>query len=478
MSEPVTLSMAWGVDAEILDKAGVIDVTLNCDTNLFIDPLLLDEASDTDFRACATRAYEQRFSQLIDLLVASKREGDVAWRAAERHLSFHEIPFTHLGYSSGTSGSGFGSKLSGHLLVVAKEVVDLGVVNPDLFMALALFEGGIGADRISDMTTNIVVDCLARFTHVVATSLGRALAPFTLAGIAYKLPPNPMNAKEPLLLVPKDIVRDLPIAADWDAIASAAQETQDLKDRVNQHVGELWRARTVREKNEVLKTAMSSKKSFDFLLDLVRSAVDEPYDVRSDHRGEIYPAEIRKQIAQREPLDLVQYAGRALTLDEVDAVVVAIIAQFKRLIEDKGLWRECWNPGHSVARLEKAMQRLFYAVATSYCDANGLDISPESDGGSGPVDFKISAGSNSKVLVELKRSKNSNLVGAYTEQLDAYLRAEGALRAHYLIVDVGNLTPARIAGLSTARNAILNTGKPVPSWVVVDAMPQASASRR
>lgn len=102
MSEPVTLSMAWGIDAENLDKAGVIDVTLNCDTNLFIDPLLLDEASDPDFRDCATKAYEQRFNQLIDLLVASKKEGDVAWRAAERHLSFHEVPFTHLGYSSGT----------------------------------------------------------------------------------------------------------------------------------------------------------------------------------------------------------------------------------------------------------------------------------------------------------------------------------------------------------------------------------------
>lgn len=293
MSEPVTLSMAWEIDAETLDKAGVIDVTLNCDTNLFIDPLLLEEASDPDFRDCATKAYEQRFNQLIDLLVASKREGDVAWRAAERQLSFHEVPFTHLGYSSGTGGSGFGSKLSGHLLVVAKEVVDLGVVNPDLFMALALFEGGIGADRISDMTTNIVVGCLARYTHVVATNLGRALASFTLAGATYQLPPNPLNAREPLLLVPKDIVRDLPIAADWDAIASAAQETQDLKDRVNQHVGELWRARTVREKNEVLKSAMASRQSFEFLLDLVRSAVDEPYDIRGDHRGEIYPAEIR-----------------------------------------------------------------------------------------------------------------------------------------------------------------------------------------
>ncbi len=48
MDEPVTLSMAWKIDAEVLDNAGVIDVTLNCDTHLFIDPLLMEEASDAD----------------------------------------------------------------------------------------------------------------------------------------------------------------------------------------------------------------------------------------------------------------------------------------------------------------------------------------------------------------------------------------------------------------------------------------------
>jgi hypothetical protein len=31
--------------ADVLERAVVIDVILNCDTNLFIDPLLLDEAT-------------------------------------------------------------------------------------------------------------------------------------------------------------------------------------------------------------------------------------------------------------------------------------------------------------------------------------------------------------------------------------------------------------------------------------------------
>jgi len=34
---------------------------------------------------------------------------------------------------------------------------------------------------------------------------------------------------------------------------------------------------------------------------------------------------------------------------------------------------------------------------TSYCQANNLDLSPESDAGRGPVDFKISQGFNDKI---------------------------------------------------------------------------------
>src|SRR5690606_3355196 len=154
----------------------------------------------------------------------------------------------------------------------------------------------------------------------------------------------------------------------------------------------------------------------DTLLEVVQNAADESYDVANDHRGEIYPANIRRSISKDQPLDLHTYSDRKLGLEEVDEVVVAIIAQFKSLIENRGLWKELWDDKREHARLEKAMQRLFYAVALSYCEANDLDISPESDGGAGPVDFKVSKGASSKALLELKRSTNPKLVDGYTKQ--------------------------------------------------------------
>lgn len=468
--------MAWGVDAEAISAAGAIDVTLNCDTNLFIDPLLLDDASDEYFRQCATEAYKTRFNSIIQLLEVSNRQGDAPWRAAQLKLSFHEIPYTHLGYSSGTGGSGFGKKHSGRILTTAKEIVDLGIRNPDLFMVLALLEEGIGADRISDMTTNILFDCLSKFTKTTCLKIGIQLSPHKVSGKFYDLPTNPIDNK-PIILVPKDIVRDLPIASDWASVGSAAQETQELRDRVNAQIGEIWRAKTKKDKREIRDNALRSKASFETLLHVLRSAASGPYDVDNDHRGEIYPAALRKQISSAQPLDLSRYSGRALSLDEVNSIVVAIIEKFQELVEKNGLWKEFWDDKLRKARLEKAMQRLFFAVASAYCDANKLDLSPESNAGCGPVDFKVSSGI-SKVLVEIKRSSNSALVGSYTAQLDAYRQAEKTTRAHYVVIDIGTLTSKKVTALSEVRSNLIRQGIDAASIIYIDGQPQQSASKR
>ena len=60
-------------------------------------------------------------------------------------------------------------------------MIQLGVEDPDLFVALALFEDNVGADRISDMTTRIILSCLIVFSQDVAKKLGILLAEFEIA---------------------------------------------------------------------------------------------------------------------------------------------------------------------------------------------------------------------------------------------------------------------------------------------------------
>lgn len=479
-AEPLTFSATYGLTKnEVLD-AGVVDVTLNCDTKLFVDPLLLSSCSDRDFSAAAVAAYRERFETVIDLLAASSAEGDKAWKAAKRLLRFPEMPMTQLGYSSGRPGSGFGTLLTDTLILSAQEVIGLGVRNPHLFVALALFEEGVGADRISDMTCGIVISSLAAFTERAATRLNVAVEEYKLEkfGLTVRLPSNP-HAKERsgVILVPSDVVRDLPVASDWDSVAAAARQTQDLRDRVNAQIGDIWAAKSKKSKQRFRQHVVANRQAFDLFLSLIEQAADDPYDIKNDHNGELYPSDLKNQVQREFPLDLTAYRGANLDAEAGNALVRTIIDQFRQLVENNGLWRLLWNEEKTKPRREKAAQLIFFATALSYCEANDLDVTPEADAGAGPVDFKISRGGDLKILVELKKSTNHALLTGYTEQLEAYRESERTVNAHYVVIDLGNLKPERRAALLALRDEAALQGKASEIWFV-DGTTKASASNR
>ena len=157
---PVTFSDYFGISSERLDKLGVFDPTLAIDTKLFIDPLLLQFSSHHEVSNEGIKNYRAHFENVIQFLSYTQKKDDIAWRSAKRLFEFHEVKGTCLGYGAGSiSGSGFGPALTNRILLVAKEIVDLGVRDPDLFPLMALFEADIGPDRISDMVTNVNYWC-------------------------------------------------------------------------------------------------------------------------------------------------------------------------------------------------------------------------------------------------------------------------------------------------------------------------------
>ena len=477
--EPITFSMAFNLKGSRVVQEGAIDVALNCDTNLFVDPFLLSDAEDKEFARCASAAYEERFSTIAELLDKSQAEGDFAWRNAERLFIFPEARYTHLGYSGGLNGSGSGGRIRASLMRNSREAIRIGIQNPNLFLVLALFEEGVGADRISDMVTKIIQPCLCRFTWRVATKLGVACEAFRLDDDEYLLPKNPIaTSREPVILVPNDIVRDLPTASDWDSVASAARENEEIRERVSLQIGEIWAVKTRKDKDEMRKALLSRRQAFEEFLNFLLQSTGEPYDVRQDHLGEIYPADLRRELLRRIPKSAPNLSGRRLTPAEVATVVEQIIAYFKILVEDNGLWELLYDDDRLTPKREKAAQRLFFAVAAAYCEANNLDLSPEADAGCGPVDFKVSQGAFSKIIVEIKKSTNSKLVDAYDSQVGAYVGAERPYVSHYVVVDVGRLSPSKWSGLNQLRsNAMRNNGIAPALWLV-DATPKQSASNR
>jgi len=477
---PINFSSEFDVDDEEVSRLGFVDIILNADTNLFIDPLLLSESQHDEMSSGATNSYTRHFEKVIKLLsvVKSMDKTDVSFRAAIKLFQFHEVSWTCLGYGGSVGGSGFGKELISTTLDTAKQIVDLGVDDVDLFMALALFEEGIGPDRISDMTTNIILSDLVKFNERLIFNLKLKTEEYVIRGSKHQLITNPYAKKKaPILLVPSDIVRDLPIASDWSDISRVVRENEELRDRVNNSVGEIWATMDRKAKGRLKRSALKSKESFASVLEMLKSSAGIPYDVKSDPNGEIFWGKIAATIATQYPFDLSDFKQRKLTAEEVYQIVGRIIEQFEFLIEKRDLWRELWNEAKTKNRKEKAAQRLLFAVADSYCKANDLDLTPEAETGNGPVDFKVSNGASSKVIVEIKLSTNSSTVHGYEKQLEIYRDAEKTDKAYFLLIDVGNMGKKDEKVLEL-RNKQIADGYPASEVIIIDGTPRESASKR
>lgn len=480
IANPIRFSEHFGVDAEQLIKLGALDPTLNLDTNLFIDPLLLRLSEHSEIKKDGYALYCKHFEQVITLLKASQQKDDTYWRNAKRLMTFPEIKNTCLGYGAASvSGSGSGSSITDFVMQTAKDVVNLGIVDPDIFVAMAIFEEGIGPDRISDMTTNVIIESLIKYTERVCSSLEIPTQLVSIrsgksASISAKLPINPFfgDGRTGVILVPQDILRALPVAKCWDDISSAASKANQLRHEINQDILNIWKRKTLKEKDLLKGWALGNKDNFETILNALKSSGVESYDFESDPKGEIFWRGILERLASEEPF--VIQAPLKKDANAIHEIVEAIIKQFKFLVEDRRLSEELYAKGSP--RPEKSAQRLFYAVAHAYCKANNIDITPEADTGNGPVDFKFSKGYSGRILVEIKLSTNPKVIQGYTKQIEAYSKGETPDACYYLIIDVGGLTQKKKRLAEIQRNESSASFKKIIKYV--DGHRTKAASKR
>ncbi len=473
LKDPILFSQQFGVSPIRLAKLGVLDIILNADTKLFVDPLLLSFSSHKEIKEMAVDDFERRFEEIILLLQYSKAHGDRAWRAAEGKFRFREPIETGLGYSDGTThGSAIGLTLRNKLLDTAKEIIDLGILDPRLFALLGLLEEGIGPDRISDITTNAIAPALVRFNERIAESLGLDTKNLIFCGTEGSLVANPLegNGNSPIILTPLDLLRELPVAHSWSDIADAAAKNDQLRREVNGHIGNIWITQTRESKRQAREAVLRSRAAFDTLFSAVGFSSHDSYDTDADLSGHLIWREILTNISSQHPLHLI--SPPVESVDELDGFVRTIISQFSDLVENKDLWKLLWH--QNKPRRECSSQLMFYGIADSYCKANNVDISPETNSGGGPVDFKFSSGYNARVLVEVKLSRG-RVVHGYEKQLEIYKKAAGTTRAHLLIIDVGGMGN-KLDVIQKIRNRTAASGEPASEFHVVDGNKQKSAS--
>lgn len=475
---PARFTTTFGIDPSEFKARGAFNPILNADTPLFVDPLLLGKSRHPEMRD-AQATWENHFRDIIRLLGASKAPLDAAWRAADGLFVAKEFKGTCLGYGSGSiDGSGIGPKLKYRLMMTAHEIVQLGIEDPKLFPLLALLEDDIGPDRISDLTTRVIAPHLAAFTTRVLEGFDIPRKTFRIPGQTFDLPVNPYSTQRgggslPVVLVPRDVLRDLPIASDWSQVDSVKSHNDALRRRINAAIGEIWATHSTRSKRDNRRAFMKSREAFESLMAAAIEVPKSAYDFTGDPGGVANWLEMGREFATADTLRLEL---KTRTKEAVLAAVDQIIEHFRHVVEDRGLWKNLYDSDNQPHH-EPYAQRLFYGMSVYICQASDVGIDPESDAGTGPVDFVFSRGFHARVAVEVKLSTNPRILHGYAKQLETYKQSQGTEEGHFLIINVGG-GDAKIEKVLDLERQARNAGEKHSRVTVIDAKPKPSASKR
>ena len=446
------------IEKNSFEATNALDIILDIDTKFFIDPALLEQCDIPEFKG-AKEKVETYFANIITLLKVSKQNGDMFWRRADELLTFKEIRGTCLGYAnSGTNGNAIGKKLRRMILATISVLLREGEVEPVIFELMGVFQEKIGCDRISDLITYVLKEEIINFTKRVNIEFFNA----------EELVLNKYNGQQ-ILLVPKQILSPLPVAYSFDDMDVCCAVNRRVREAINAFFDFGPRKKKLK-KQEIAHMLFHYAEFREEFIKSYREMQTSQYDFSSDPSGQIIWYEKSKENVSKYPMVLEQPHTEADVYD----VVLKICNQFKKLIEENGLWRLLYDDKGYVKH-ESAAQLLFYGIADSYCTANNIDISRENNNGQGPVDFKLSVGAVNKVLVEIKLTSNSQLLHGIQTQLPIYMQQEHTKKAIYLVIENGHRK--RLEELQDYYNGLDKTEKEKIKLIVIDGTPKESASR-
>ena len=140
---------------------------------------------------------------------------------------------------------------------------------------------------------------MIKFNEKVIKALNIPTEQFVIKGITTELPRNPKELKKtPIILVPKDVLRELPVANDWDQVCQSAAENAELRDKVNCLIGEIWKAKVRKDKEKLRESALASAEAFSTFLNVIHGIDPDTYDFENDPEGILVWRKIHETVAK------------------------------------------------------------------------------------------------------------------------------------------------------------------------------------
>ena len=454
----VLFSKEFGIDSKSLERAGVFDALIDGDSKFFINLKLLQSTTVPEFVGAYDKINEH--FRKIGLLLQNATVGDRLYKKAFELFYFPEVNGINLGFSSGNHGAGFGKDLRLQIIKDAYEIIRGGSTQPEIFHLVGLFEDNVGPDRISDMIARLVFPNIIEYTKRIYKEFSINQENYPHHRFENGIVMNPYKRNTGILLLPIEILNELPIARCWDDIERVCRENEAIKREINEVVAAEWyKISTAERKAYLKKYIFQNPAGLARVIESYRNSIVEKCD---------FTADVEYLVG------CLKSDYKALTDSSSTSMeaTTRILSEYKNWVENnKGSF--VINESNS-RHMEKIVQKTIHAVALMYCKEHNWDISPESDSGRGPVDFKISRGTD-KTVVEIKLTSNQQCVHGLEVQIEQYALAEGTNNKVFVLVDTG-IGSFRIEDVYKKHKDMVERGEHPADIVVIDAKPKTSAS--
>ncbi|MFA6422211.1 MAG: hypothetical protein WCV92_02335 [Candidatus Buchananbacteria bacterium] len=465
MNKLQRVSQYFNINHETFQKYGIFDAIVGVDSLFFIDPLLLSKSSVPELN----NSLEEIRDYFRKIIVLIKSNNNQAYKKAIKKLTLREIKGVGIGYgNSSDDGSAIGPELAKNLACTAKELINMGIDDPAIFEVMGLFEENYGPDRLSDALICILQDRFFQFTERISKELNiERKIKIEKYERVYNLPKHPLENK-PLIFIPSDILRKIPVAVSFSDISVLAAFNEDLRERFNNLISPCFSGKKP-NKETIKNFFLSSTERMETLVGSYIELNPDHYDFEKDPDGLYSWLEQARMIVKNLSIKVTTPEN----YNELLNVVKKIINSFKSSIEVNGCWRLLYN--NSGKPLDEKHARLFfYGIARIACESTNIDISPESNAGRGPVDFKLSAGKN-KIIVEIKLSKGKVKQG-YEKQTRIYQESEGADKSYYIVIKITNSCLALTEILKLQKEEV-KKNIAHPEIIVIDGLKKKPASK-
>jgi hypothetical protein len=425
-NDKVYFSDIFGVKHTEIEKYGALDISLVCDNPAFVDPFLI----------FANLKYKNLHDFIIDYLkflkTLSLQEEKLSSGNFKHYYKFPEVKQAWLGYSVGGNaglglGEDFAKSLYKNLHKIFSQFGNEKITESSHLEKLCLVEEGVGVDKISDFTINLIKKYLLDYTQTFAKKYinQRHLAEFPVRKVNFDFEQGvwtderfvlPMfkreNKKEFVLLIPREILtkEDTWISkndflendtAIFNTIANDELRTKINKFFFNNLAVKLNKKKQPEKdyskkskKNALLKTVWEFPELLDYYIkykeqnkdNALKYHIAEPEFINFFSDAETLKNELNKKKFEK----LTSFND-----------CVARILFFKQKLESNS--NDLYFKDKPLQ--EKHLRLMFKNVTYGAL----FDYNSEVNNGRGPIDFIVSYTSNDKTGLELKLASNRKL---------------------------------------------------------------------